>query len=84
MKFSYKIKAETGLHGRAAARIVSKCKEYDSNISIIHNGRIGETDSIISLVTINAKQGDIVNVIIDGTDEVSVYEDFKGFIEETL
>ena len=84
MKFSFKIKSELGLHGRAAAKIVDKCKEYKSNISLVFNGRVGETDSIISLVTINALKGDTVNVLIDGSDEVAVYEDFKRFLEETL
>ena len=35
MKISYKIKAETGLHGRAANMIVNKCKEFNSDISIV-------------------------------------------------
>lgn len=48
MKFSYKIKAETGLYGRVANMIVNKCKGYNSDISIVFNGRIGETDSIMS------------------------------------
>lgn len=32
MKFSHRIKYETGLHGRVAARIVDKCIEYNSDI----------------------------------------------------
>lgn len=46
MKFSYKIKAETGLHGRAAAKIVNKCKEFESDVSLVYNGKIGEIDSM--------------------------------------
>ncbi|MBR4982003.1 MAG: HPr family phosphocarrier protein [Lachnospiraceae bacterium] len=84
MKFSYKIKSENGLHGRAAARIVDKCKEYSSVISIIYNGRIGETDSIISLTALQARQGNTLNIIIDGDDEVLVYNNFKNFLVETL
>lgn len=84
MKFSHRIKAETGLHGRAAARIVDKCKEYNSDISIIYNGRIGETDSIISLTALQARQGNTLNIIIDGDDEVLVYNNFKNFLVETL
>ena len=84
MKFSYKIKAETGLHGRVANMIVNKCKEYNSDISIVFNGRIGETDSIMSLLSLEARKGDMVNVIIDGADEVVVYENFKRFLEEIL
>ena len=84
MKFSHRIKSETGLHGRAAAKIVDKCKEYNSVISIIYNGRIGETDSIMSLLNLEARQGNTLNVIIDGEDEVVVYNKFKDFLVETL
>ena len=84
LKFSYKIMAEAGLHGRASARIVNKCYEYNSDISIVFNGRIGFADSIMSLLNLEAKQGDVINVIIDGEDEVEVYDDFKLFLEENL
>ena len=84
MKFSHRIQSENGLHGRAAARIVDKCKEYSSNISIIYNGRVGETNSIISLMSLEARQGNTLNIIIDGDDEVLVYNNFKNFLVETL
>ena len=84
MKFSHRIKSENGLHGRAASRIVDKCREYNSNISIIYNGRIGEIDSIISLMSLEACQGNTLNIIIDGDDEVLVYNNFKNFLVETL
>ena len=84
MKFSYKITAETGLHGGAAANISSKCKEFDSNISVIHNGRIGNARSTVSLVGLNVKQGDVINVIIDGDDECQVYSSLKSYFKENF
>ena len=84
MKFPYRIKVEAGLHGRASAKIVNKCYEYSSDIAIVFNGRIGFADSIMSLLNLEAKQGDIINIIIDGEDEVEVYDDLKLFLEENL
>ena len=84
MKFSYKITAETGIHGRAAANISSKCKEFDSNISVIHNGRIGNAKSVMGLVSLEAKQGDVLNVIIDGDDECKVYDSLKAYFKENF
>ena len=84
MKFSHRIKSENGLHGRAAAKIVDKCKEYNSDIFIIYNGRVGETNSIISLMSLEARQGNTLNIIIEGDDEVLVYNNFKNFLVETL
>ena len=84
MKFSYKIKAETGLHGRAAAKIVNKCKEFESDVSLVFNGKIGETDSIVSLVSIGAKQGDDINIIIEGEDEVLAYKSLMVFLKNIL
>lgn len=84
MKFSYKLTADTGLHGRAAAKIVSKCQEYNSNISIVHNGRIGNANSIVSLVSLEAKQHDTINVLIDGEDECFVYNNLKLYFKENF
>ena len=84
MKFSHKIKSETGLHGRAAAKIVDKCKEFNSIISVVYNGKIGNANSVVSLVSIEAKQDDMVNVIIEGADEVSAYNGLKSYFMENL
>lgn len=84
MKFSYKITAETGIHGRVAANISSKCKEFDSSISVIHNGRIGNARSTVSLVGLIVKQVDVVNVIIDDDDECQVYSSLKAYFKENL
>ena len=84
MKFSHEIKAETGLHGRAAAQIVNKCYPYKSNISVVYNGKIGSVDSIMSLISLEAKQGNVINVIIEGEDEVEVYRELIPFFKESL
>ena len=84
MKFSHRIITEAGLHGRTAAKIVNKCYEYNCDVAIVFNGRIGFADSIMSLLNLEAKQGDVINVIIDGEDEVLVYNDFKEYIKEIL
>ena len=84
MKFSHIIKSVTGLHGRAAAKIVDKCKEFNSSISVVYNGKIGNANSVVSLVSIEAKQDDVVNVIIEGADEVSAYNSLKSYFMENL
>ena len=84
MKFSHTIKSVTGLHGRAAAKIVDKCKEFNSTISVVYNGKIGNTNSVVSLVSIEAKQDDVVNIIIEGDDEVLAYNSLKSCFMENL
>ena len=84
LKFSYKITAKSGLHGRAAAMIVNKCYEYKSTISIVYNGKIANADSIVGIAGLGAKQGDVINVIIDGEDEILVYEELKLYLENNL
>ena len=84
MKFSHKITTKSGIHGRAAANISSKCQEFDSSISVIHNGRIGNARSTVSLIGLNVKQGDVVNVIIDGDDECQVYSILKAYFKENF
>ena len=84
MKFSHRIKVETGLHGRMAAKIVNKCLEFKSDVSIVFNGKIGNTTSLMSLLNLGAKEGDVVNVIIDGEDECLAYYSLRVFLEENF
>lgn len=84
MKFSYKITAETGIHGRAAAHIVNMCQQFNSDISIVHNGRIGNVNSIVSLVSLEGKQDDIINILIDGEDECMAYDSLKVYFKNNF
>ncbi|MDF2548090.1 MAG: hypothetical protein K0R93_2988 [Anaerosolibacter sp.] len=63
------IQNREGFHARPATVLIKEASKYGSNIEIEHNGRLVSCKSIISLMTLKAKQGDTVKVYVYGDDE---------------
>lgn len=63
------IQNKEGFHARPATVLIKEASKYGSNIEIEHNGRLVSCKSIISLMTLKAKQGDTVKVYVYGDDE---------------
>jgi phosphocarrier protein len=59
-----------GLHGRAAAKIVSLCSKYVSNIVIVANGRRANGRHLIAIMLLSAGMGATVSIEASGPDEV--------------
>ena len=59
-----------GLHGRAAAKIVSLCSKYVSNIVIVVNGRRANGRHFIAILLLSASMGASVSIETSGPDEV--------------
>lgn len=75
MKFT--IKNETGLHARPASLVVAESKKYKSDISFIKNGTAYNAKSIMSVMVMEAKYGDTIEVVCKGEDQE---EALKGMI----
>jgi phosphocarrier protein HPr len=63
------IQNKLGLHTRAAAKLVDLTKKFSSHIEIMHQNRVVNSKSIMSVITLGAKKNDIVDFMIDGSDE---------------
>lgn len=60
---------QKGMHARAAAKIVELTLGYRSKVTLSHQGRSAPSDSLIKLLTLNAPQGSLVEIDVDGVDE---------------
>lgn len=68
----------TGLHARPANLLVKETQRWKSDIKIKKGDNIHDGKSIINILTMGAKQGDKLTLIIDGADEKDA---LKGVLE---
>ena len=60
---------ELGLHARAANKLQNTCAQFSSHIQIVHNGRMADGKSILSLMMLIAAKGAALDLTVDGEDE---------------
>lgn len=58
-----------GLHGRAAAKLVTLCTRYRSRVVLFANGRRADGRRLIALLMLSAALGAQVAVEVSGPDE---------------
>lgn len=75
------IQNKEGFHARPATLLIKEASKYKSNIEVEHKGRLISCRSIISLMTLKAKQGDQVKVYIYGEDEVQAMDSVVALFE---
>ena len=59
----------SGIHARAAAKLVTLCARYRSRIVLFCNGRAAEGRHMIALLTLSAAMGAQVLIEVSGPDE---------------
>lgn len=78
---SITINSESGLHSRTAALFVQICSKYRSDIFIEKDDFQVNAKSIMGVMALGASQGEIVNIIIDGSDEEKAMEEIETFFK---
>lgn len=82
--FSYTIKDELGIHARPAGQLVRKAEEFESTITLESGGKSTDATKLIAVMGMGVKQGDTVNVTVEGADEEKAAAELEKFFEENL
>lgn len=82
--FSYVIKDEIGIHARPAGLLVKEAKKYSSKMVLKVNGKSAEATKLMAIMSLGVKQGQTVEVEIEGADEEKACEDIQAFFEQNL
>ena len=67
--FMYTIKAPVGMHARHAGLLVKEASQYQSDIRLCKGERAVDAKRILGLMGLGVKQGDLVQLTIEGEDE---------------
>ena len=82
--FNYTIQDEIGIHARPAGLLVKEAKNYNSKITLNINGKSAEATKLMAIMSLGAKNGQTVEVTIEGVDEDVAYKGIKTFFEQNL
>lgn len=82
--FNYTIKDEVGIHARPAGLLAKKAKEFESVITIEKDGKSVNVTKLIALMGLGVKQGDTINVKIEGSDEYTACCEMEQFFKSNL
>lgn len=78
------VKNESGLHARPASLFVKKANDFQSEITIIFDGKEVQAKSILDVMSLGAKQGSKIILKAEGEDALEAVEQLASFIEENL
>ncbi len=78
---SIEINSELGLHSRIAALFVQKCSRYNSDIYIQKDDFQINAKSIMGVMALGASDGDLINIIVSGSDEKEAIAEIEVFFE---
>lgn len=82
--FNYTIQDEIGIHARPAGLLVKEAKSYNSKVTLNINGKSAEATKLMAIMSLGAKNGQTVEVTIEGVDEDVAYKGIKTFFEQNL
>lgn len=83
-EFTFTISDPEGMHARPAGRLVEEAQKYQSSITLDDNGTTADAKRIFAVMALGAKQGDAINVTVDGPDQDKAAEELQAFFKENL
>ena len=81
---NYVITAAEGIHARPATTLIRLAKKYKSVVDMKKGENSVRLNSMLNILTIGAKGGDTITIIIEGEDEVHAAEAIDNFFTEEL
>ncbi|MEZ5974096.1 MAG: HPr family phosphocarrier protein [Planctomycetota bacterium] len=71
----------TGLHARPCGAIAATAKEYESSLIVACGDRQADGRSILSLMMLEAAQGDVLRFEAHGRDANSLLESLRALVQ---
>ena len=73
-----------GIHPRAAALVVKEAKRYASKITVWKGDKSCDMRKLLALMGMAVKQGDTINVQVEGDDEEACAAAIEKFLKENF
>lgn len=83
VKFQAKVIDPIGLHARPASAIVSTASKFQSDLKIVHQERSGNLKSIMNIMALNVKTGQVFTVTAEGPDAEEALAAVKNTMIDT-
>jgi len=76
------INNRTGLHARAAAKLVETTTSFDSSVEISNGEKTVDGKSILSVMLLAASPGSELKLLVDGNDENEAIHAIMQLVEK--
>jgi phosphocarrier protein HPr len=73
-----------GMHARPATALIKLARQYKSSFSMKKEEKLIQMRSMLNILSIAAKCGDTISVIIEGEDESEAVAAFDYFFNEEM
>ena len=82
----YVLTGPVGVHARPAGLLVKKAASYKSNIMLknMETGKSADAKRIMSVMSLGVKQGNKIELSIEGEDEDAASSGLEDFLKENL
>lgn len=80
----YIITSAEGIHARPATALVKLTKNYKSIFNIKKGDRVVKLNSLLNILSLAAKGGETISIIIEGEDETDAMQAIDQFFTEHL
>jgi phosphocarrier protein len=80
----YIILAPQGMHARPATTLIKIVKKFKSVISLKKGDTLVRLNSVLNILSMTAKCGETLSIVIDGEDEAAASEALETFFTEQL
>lgn len=82
--FIHKISDPNGLHAINAARLARFCRDCPTRVRVACRDTAADARQMMGLMKLRAKQGDVLEFRVEGTDEEDAAEKLKVLAGELL
>ena len=82
--FEYTITDPVGIHARPAGLLVKEIKKYASTVTVIKGEKSVNALKLMALMGMGIKQGDTVQVTVEGPDEDVAAAEIEAFFKANL
>ncbi|WP_033165892.1 HPr family phosphocarrier protein [Clostridium sp. KNHs205] len=83
-EIKYIITDPEGIHARPAGEMVKLLKEFKSTVTISKDGKSTDAKRIFGVMGLGAKQGQEIQLIVEGEDEAKAIAALDEFLKKQL
>lgn len=76
------IEDPNGLHARRARELVERITDFNSSVTLRHDGNEADGRSIMEVMMLAASPGSEVEIVVDGSDETDAMERLESFFKD--
>lgn len=80
VRFTHVVADPLGMHARLVARVCAAARAQRAEAVISCNGQTARADNLLELMALDASEGDVLEVMVEGPDERAAAEALRAVL----